>query len=86
MNRNLVKINKKQEGNPLLKYFKFQCEFVEDLVEDYDIDEKVSVLFLQLSYHLAYPLYIVQRLENFYKHRRHRKHRILLLLNDNPDD
>ena len=40
------------------------------MCEDYDVNEKVSVLFLSLQYHLAYPLYIVGRLEEMYKGRR----------------
>lgn len=53
--------------------------------EDYDINEKVSLLFLQLSYHLAYPLYIISRLEELWKERRHRN-KVLLLLNDDKDE
>ena len=53
--------------------------------EDYDINEKVSVLFLSLKYHMAYPLYIVSRLEELFRLRRH-KNRILLVLSDTPDD
>eukprot|EP00347_Sterkiella_histriomuscorum_P024333 403331490 len=93
-NRNQVKVNKKQETNPLLKYSRFQYILVDDqnpqhqtspMFEDYDINEKVSLLFLQLSYHIAYPLYIIQRLEDIYRHRKTRN-KMLLVLNDDKDD
>lgn len=53
--------------------------------EDYEVNEKVSVLFLSLAYHVAYPLYIKGKLEDLYKHRKYRN-RILLLLNDDKDE
>jgi hypothetical protein len=53
--------------------------------EDYEINERVSVLFLSLKYHIAYPLYIVGRLEELYRMRRG-KNRILLVLADHPDE
>lgn len=55
------------------------------MVEDYDINDKVSVLFLQLAYHIAYPLYIKQRFEDVYRMRKNRN-KILLLLNDDKDE
>ncbi|CDW73179.1 dna excision repair protein ercc-1-like [Stylonychia lemnae] len=86
-NKNQVKVNKKQETNPLLKHSRFQYNIIDDpqMVDDYDINDKVSVLFLQLKYHIAYPLYIKQRFEDVYRMRKNRN-KILLLLNDDKDE
>ena len=83
--RNCIKVSKKQESNPLLKQSRFHYMLTEDLVEDYDINERTSVLFLSLEYHIAYPLYIRQRFEDLYRQRRHRN-KVLILLNDNSDE
>ena len=53
--------------------------------EDYEVNDRVSVLFLSLKYHIAYPLYVVGRLEELYKMRRN-KNRILQVLADHQDD
>lgn len=53
--------------------------------EDFEVNEKVSVLFLSLQYHISYPLYVVGRLDEVFKQRKHRN-KILLCLVDNPDD
>jgi hypothetical protein len=78
-----VRVSKKQESNPLLRLSKFQYVLVDDaqMPEDYEVNDRVSVLFLSLKYHIAYPLYIVGRLEELYKMRRN-KNRILLVLAD----
>lgn len=71
----------------MLKISKFQYVIVDDphMPEDYEVNDRVSVLFLSLKYHIAYPLYIVSRLEELYRLRRN-KNRILLVLADHPDD
>ena len=53
--------------------------------EDYDVNEKVSLLFLSLQYHIAYPLYVIGRLEELYRFRK-LKNKILLLLCDHSDE
>ena len=64
MQINSIKVIKSQEKNPLLSFKKFHFTVGEiDMVEDYQVSEHVSVLFLSLEYHRAYPLYIVQRLD-----------------------
>ena len=87
LNKNVIKVSKKQEANPLLKFGKFHYVFSDDkaMPEDYDINEKVSLLFLSLTYHLSYPLYIVNRLDELHRQRKG-KNRILLVLCDNPDE
>ena len=71
----------------MLKSCRFQYVLVDDpqMPEDYEVNDRVSVLFLSLKYHIAYPLYIVGRLEELYRMRRN-KNRILLVLADHPDD
>ena len=54
-------------------------------MEDYEISEKASILFLSLQYHIAYPLYIKSRIDDVYKLRKHRN-KILLLLCDCKDE
>ena len=49
--------------------------------EDYEVNDKTSVLFLSLQYHVTFPLYIVDKLDKLYKERKNRN-KILLLLND----
>ncbi|TNV76042.1 hypothetical protein FGO68_gene5996 [Halteria grandinella] len=85
MNKNLIRVNKKQETNPLLKTNRFQYTLVDDptMPEDYDLNnEQTSVLFLSMQYHQAYPLYIVGRLDELARQRKNRN-RILLCLMDN---
>lgn len=87
VNKNLVRVNKKQESNPLLKFNRFQYTLVDDLIEDYELNSgTLSLLFLALSYHLTYPLYLPARLDELYKQKRSGKHRILLVLIDSADE
>ncbi len=59
---------------------------MDDLLEDYDLNnDKLSLLFLSLTYHLTYPLYIITRLDELFRLRKH-KNRILLVLMDSPDE
>ena len=68
----MVKVAKKQENNPILKANRFQFALVDDpsMPEDYDVNDKVSVLFLSMQYHVAYPKYIEGRLDELYRQRR----------------
>ena len=58
---NDVLVNRKQKGNVLLNKNRFNYKFVDDIPEDYDVNGKVSVLFLQLQYHIKFPLYLKSR-------------------------
>ena len=57
-----ILVSEKQKNNPVTKELKLQHEFVPDLVEDYLLSRSISVLFLSLKYHAAFPLYIRERL------------------------
>ncbi len=57
----------------------------EVMPEDFEINDRVSLLFLSLTYHLSYPLYIQTRLDELYKKRKG-KNRYLLVLSDHADE
>ena len=79
-----IKVNNNQNGNPLLKYNRFQYDFYKDLVEDYEIGGKVSVLYLQIKYHIEYPKYLEGRAKALVSKKRD-KLNILLLQVDQED-
>lgn len=59
-----ILIAERQKTNPVIKDLKVQHEFVSDIMEDFLISRSISVLFLSLKYHCAYPLYIRERLSS----------------------
>lgn len=94
-NPHLIKVSKLQQKNPAIKELKAgSYRFVENganstssdsIVEDFQINPQISVLFLSLDYHIKKPLYIKQRFEDLYRARRYARI-ILLLLHDHEDE
>ncbi|ODQ78107.1 hypothetical protein BABINDRAFT_20183, partial [Babjeviella inositovora NRRL Y-12698] len=59
-----IKVNKAQQGNPLLKAFKgVSWEYASPLVPDYLVNSTISVFFLSLKYHRLHPEYIYLRIQ-----------------------
>ncbi|ODV62925.1 DNA repair protein RAD10, partial [Ascoidea rubescens DSM 1968] len=63
-----IKINKSQNGNPLIQTIKSKnvpFEFTSLIQSDYLINSQTFVLFLSLRYHKLHPEYIFNRLKKF---------------------
>jgi len=59
-----IKVKKCQEGNGLLTFLsKTMWEFDDEITCDYQINEKVSVLFISIKYHVTKPEYILRRIQ-----------------------
>ena len=60
----------------------------EAIVEDFQLNPRMSVLFLSLDFHIKKPLYIKQRFEEVYRATRRTPDasRVLLLLSDCGDE
>ena len=57
-------------------------------MEDFQLNPRMSVLFLSLDFHIKKPLYIKQRFEEVYRATRRTldASRVLILLSDCSDD
>jgi hypothetical protein len=63
-----VLVNKAQRGNPILANCKFQYEISDEAsVEDFLIPGTVSIAFLSLRFHDAYPDCVSTKLSDLYK-------------------
>merc|ERR1711977_138157 len=63
-----ILVNKRQTGNPMLKFIKnVRWMFVDDLVPDYQLGQSAVALFLSLKYHLLHPQYIHFRIRELQK-------------------
>lgn len=59
----MIKVNRVQEGNGLLKCLnRTSWVYNSEISCDYEINESVSVLFLSLKYHASKPEYIFKRI------------------------
>ena len=81
-------INPSQVGNPIWKNIKNSYSIDEKLVADFVFpDSKISIIFLSLKYHYAYPLYIQQKIDSFSKASEYKEYpnKILICLFDEND-
>jgi len=63
-NPNAILVNKRQEGNPVLKHIKnVRWVFTDTIAPDYQCGESTAVLFLSLRFHLLKPDYIHTRIK-----------------------
>ncbi|CAG4991769.1 unnamed protein product [Parnassius apollo] len=62
-----VLVNKKQHGNPLLKFITSVAWEYDDVIPDYEIGKTICILFLSVRYHNLNPDYINSRLKELGK-------------------
>ena len=53
-----------------MRHNKFAYVIDNSLVEDYQISNSLSIIFVSLAFHKSYPIYIKQRLSEVYAARR----------------
>lgn len=82
-NFNIISVNQRQKGNPLLKHVhNVRWQFVENIIPDYILGQTIAALFLSLRFHLLKPEYIYSRMKELGKAYRMR---VLLVLVDTED-
>ncbi|GLI69258.1 hypothetical protein VaNZ11_013840 [Volvox africanus] len=59
---NVVLVNRRQQGNPVLKHIRNVRWQFADIVPDYQLGQGTAALFLSLRYHLLHPDYILHRI------------------------
>ncbi|EFJ42870.1 hypothetical protein VOLCADRAFT_33669, partial [Volvox carteri f. nagariensis] len=60
---NVVLVNRRQQGNPVLKHIRNVRWQFADIVPDYQLGQNTAALFLSLRYHLLRPDYILHRIK-----------------------
>ena len=60
-------INENQRNNPIVKDFKFNFSYKNDLKCDFKPKENIECIYLSLKYHLIYPQYISNKFKNLSK-------------------
>ncbi|GFR40762.1 hypothetical protein Agub_g1374, partial [Astrephomene gubernaculifera] len=59
---NVVLVNRRQQGNPVLKHIRNVRWQFADIVPDYQLGQNTAALFLSLRYHLLHPDYVLHRI------------------------
>lgn len=65
--RNAILVNRRQQGNPVLKHIKNVRWIYTDIVPDYILGQSSCALYLSLRYHLLHPDYIYFRIRELLK-------------------
>ncbi|GBG70030.1 hypothetical protein CBR_g4857 [Chara braunii] len=67
VSRNVLIVNNRQKGNPVLKYIRNIRWVFGDIVPDYQLGESSCALFISLRYHLLHPEYLYYRIRELQK-------------------
>lgn len=65
--RNAIIVNRRQQGNPILKHIRNVRWKFGDIVPDYLLGQNTCALYLSLRYHLLHPDYIYYRIRELQK-------------------
>ena len=57
-----IGVNKRQQGNPILKHIKHSPTTFIDMVPDYLLGPYTCALFISVRYHLLFPNYLIRRI------------------------
>ena len=57
-----IGVNKRQQGNPILKHIKHAPTTFIDMVPDYLLGPYTCALFISIRYHLLFPNYLIRRI------------------------
>lgn len=82
VNPNAITVNRRQQGNPILKHIRNVRWQFGDIVPDYQLGQSTVALFLSLRYHLLRPQYVFSRMKEL---GRAFKLRVLLVYVDTED-
>lgn len=58
----MIKVNKLQKGNGLMGFMKANYVYEDGLTCDFEINKKISVLFLSIKFYVSHPEYILKRI------------------------